>query len=612
VPAQRSGVAVEIRQQGELSRLDTFTHEQSTPASEVRHVEWGMRQALTASLSDFKTATRRSRFSKGRAIARRAFALIRKGMSDEHLATAPPSLDAIDTHGAPALRRRGDVLRALLAVLAYVVVYLVLRLGEQGGLERDEAEMVYLARELRLGYGTQPPLYTWLQWLAFQAFGPDRFALAIVKGLSLGAIYVAMYRAALPWAGRAGALAASASLLLFPQIGWEALRIQTHSVLMIALACGLLWAYAALLARPSAARYAAFGLVAGLGLLAKYNFGMLLAGVVGAGLLVRDHRAVLWNRRAAIAALLAVLVVLPHAAWMTNHIDAAFGGTLHKMQDGGEHAPYLHRVLHGALGLLSALAAFVALPGMAFAIAAWPVRADLAARVRDARTLPALPPPEGRFFLWLYALCFAQLALLVLLGVVGTIKERWLMPVLFSLPLALLVLLPALRRQAPIRRLLRIAAVAAVTTLALLPARIWLGPAIGKTVAAHYPYAPLAQALARRFPEAQVVVANDVMLAGNLLFAQPARPPAPVNLPAILLEDLQREGRRLQGEVLLVTQDGYPPGLGTGFRAAYPTARLLSQERIELPLLSSPPKGRGMLGFNVERLILDAHPVWPP
>lgn len=530
-------------------------------------------------------------------------------MSDEHLAAAPGPVDAFEAHDAALLPRRSDVLRALLAVLAYAATYLVLRLGEHGGLERDEAEMVYLARDLRLGYGTQPPLYTWLQWLAFQAFGPDRFALTIVKALSLGALYVAMFRAALPWVGRGAAPAAAAALLLLPQIAWEAVRIQTHSVLMIALACGLLWAYAALLARPDRTRYAAFGLVAGLGLLAKYNFGILLAGVVGASLLVGEHRAVLWNRRAWISALVAMLVVLPHAVWMAQHLDAAFGGTLHKMQDGGAHAPYLRRVLHGALGLLSALAAFVAVPGVAFAYAAWPLRAELA---RDARTRAAQgrSTPEARFFFWLYALCLAQLILLVLLGVVGTIKERWLMPMLFSLPLGLLIWLPALRRPAPRRRLLRIAAVAAVVTLALLPARICFGPAIGKTVAAHYPYAPLAHALAQRYPGAHAVVANDVMLAGNLLFAQRAGPALQAALPAMLLEDLQRERRALQGELLLVTQDGYPQGLGTGFHAAYPGARLLAQERIELPLRLG---GRGMLGFTVERVLLDmAAPPRPP
>ncbi|WP_036169638.1 glycosyltransferase family 39 protein [Massilia sp. 9096] len=528
-------------------------------------------------------------------------------MSDEHLAASPGPVDAFDAHGAPVLRRRSEVPGPLLAVLAYVVAYLVLRLGEHGGLERDEAEMVYLARDLRPGYGAQPPLYTWLQWLAFQAFGPDRFALALVKGLSLGAIYMAMYRAALPWVGRAGALAAAASLLLLPQIGWEALRIQTHSVLMMALACGLLWAYGALLARPVAARYAAFGLVAGLGLLAKYNFAILLGGMVGASLLVHEHRVVLWHRRAWIAALVAMVVFLPHAAWMAQHLDAAFGGTLHKMQDGGEHAPYLRRVLHGALGLLSALAAFVAVPAAAFAFAAWSVRADLASRVRtrarDARMARARDGAAGRFFLWLYVLCLAQLGLLVLLGVVGTIKERWLMPVLFSLPLALLVWLPALRRQAPGGRLLRIGAVAGVATLALLPARIWLGPAIGKTVAAHYPYAPLAQALAQRYPGAQAVVANDVMLAGNLLFARAEAPSLQTVAQTVLLDDLLRERRPLRGEVLLVTQDGYPQGLGADFRAAYPAARPLSRARIELPLRFG---GRGMLGFTVERMMLPA------
>src|SRR5438067_6698485 len=246
-------------------------------------------------------------------------------MSDEHLAASAP----VGAPGASALQRHADAWRPLLAVLAYFIAYLVLRLAEQGGLERDEAEIVYLARDLRLGYGTQPPLYTWAQWLSFQGFGPGRFALVIVKDLSMAATFVIMYCAARPLAGRNGALVASAMLMLFPQVSWEALRTETHSVLMTTLACALLWAYVRLLGRQNPARYAWFGLVAGLGMLAKYNFAMLLAAMAGASLLVPEHRRLLWNRKIWIALGLALLLFAPHAAWIVQHPDAAFGATVH-------------------------------------------------------------------------------------------------------------------------------------------------------------------------------------------------------------------------------------------------------------------------------------------
>lgn len=507
-------------------------------------------------------------------------------MSDENLTAAPAP---VDTQRAFALQRRADALRPLLAVLAYFIAYLVLRLAEQGGLERDEAEIVYLARDLRLGYGTQPPLYTWLQWLAFQAFGLDRFALVIVKDLSLIATFVTMYCAARALAGRNGALVAAAMLLLFPQIGWEALRTQTHSVLMTTLACSLLWCYVALLARQSPVRYACFGLVAGLGLLAKYNFGMLLAAVTGASLLVPEHRRLLWNRKAwtapALAVLVAALVVAPHAAWIVQHPDAAFAGTVHKMQDGLGDASYLRRVGQGALELVSGVVAYIALPVLVFAAVGWPMRKRFEA---DARA------PASRFFLWLYAICLLQLALLVLTGEVGTIKERWLTPVLFSLPLATVVMLPALRRAEAARKILRIATAAGLLMLALLPGRTWLGSVFGKAVAPNYPYASLAQALQQRYPSARVLT-DDIMLAGNLRFVR-------LGLHPLMLDDALREHRRLAGQVVLVSQDGDPPGLARTFRAAYPGARWRGDDHLVLPMQLG---GNGTLGFNVRVFTFD-------
>ena len=505
-------------------------------------------------------------------------------MSDEHLAAAPKPLDA---QRASTLQRRADALRPLLAVLAYFIAYLVLRLAEQGGRERDEAEIVYLARDLRLGYGTQPPLYTWLQWLAFQAFGLDRFALVIVKDLSMVATFATLYCAARPLAGRNGALVASATLLLFPQIGWEALRTQTHSVLMTTLACTLLWSYVALLGKQSPARYACFGLVAGLGMLAKYNFGMLLAGVVGASLMVPEHRRLLWKRQAWIVPALGLLVLAPHAGWVVQNPDAAFAATLRKMQDGSGNAPYLRRVGQGALEILSGVAAYVALPAIVFAVVGRPWRRPSGA---DARA------PMRRFFFWLYGLCFLQLALLVLTGEVGTIKERWLTPVLFSLPLAAVLMLPALRTPEAARKILRIATAAGLLMLALLPGRTWLGPAFGKAVAPHYPYAPLAETLQRRYPMARAVLTDDIMLAGNLRFARPGLHP-------LLMDDALRDRQRLDGQVLLLTQDGDDAGLAGRFRSAYPRARPLGGERLVLPLRLG---GKGTLGFNAQAFVLDA------
>src|SRR5512133_574724 len=45
----------------------------------------------------------------------------------------------------------------------------------------DEAEQLMLTQDWALGYGPQPPLYTWLQACVFQVFGVSIFSLAVLK-----------------------------------------------------------------------------------------------------------------------------------------------------------------------------------------------------------------------------------------------------------------------------------------------------------------------------------------------------------------------------------------------------------------------------------------------
>jgi MFS family permease len=480
--------------------------------------------------------------------------------------------------------QRADAARALALVLAYFLAYVLVRVVTPGALDRDEAEIVYLTQELRLGYGTQPPLYAWLQWLVFSVFGIDRFALVILKALVLAAAYVAMYQAGRPLAGRNAALAAAASLALFPQIGWETLRIQTHSVLLTALACATLACYVALLRKPDLPRYLLLGLLCGLGLQTKYNFGVFLAGIACASLLVPEHRRVIWNRRrwtsALPAALLAMLLLLPHGIWMATHLDAAFAGTVEKMQAGVGSASYPERVLGGLASVLSAALSFIALPLLVYAAVCWPWRKEAVFQRRAA---------ASRFFLAMYAAFALMLAALALSGQVGTIKERWMIPLLFSLPLALFVMAPGLRTRAVCARIRRAAGVVALLWLLLLPARIWLWPAFGQVVMPHHPYAQLADAIRERCPAAPTVVTESLLSAGNVRFARP-------ELRTLLLEDMTRDKTRLSGQVVLLTHADAGAHWRHAFQERYPGARMLRQERLILPMRFGGP---GNLSFDV-------------
>src|SRR5512145_2185867 len=80
--------------------------------------------------------------------------------------------------------------RVLLATVAYFLLHVVIRVLVSGSTELDEAEQVLLTQHLAWGYGSQPPLYTWLQSALFHLFGPGVFPLALLKNALLLSLYI--------------------------------------------------------------------------------------------------------------------------------------------------------------------------------------------------------------------------------------------------------------------------------------------------------------------------------------------------------------------------------------------------------------------------------------
>ncbi len=477
----------------------------------------------------------------------------------------------------------------LAALLVYFFAYLLVRINFGGSLERDEAEIVHITQHLQLGYGTQPPLYAWLQWLVFSLFGLSRFSLAVLKDLILVGMYVGMYRTARPLLGVPAALATAASLVLFPQIGWESLRDLTHSVLLTSLACATLWCYFALLNKQNASRYALLGLLIGLGMQTKYNFGIFVAGLICASLLVREHRSLLWNRKSLLAVAVAIIVFLPHGIWLIQHIDEAATGTLRKLAEGTESAGYLNNVATGLKSVVVAAIAFAALPAVIYAASLWSFR---------KKAMPSFRSTESRFFWCLYGSFFAMLMVVILTGEVGKIKDRWMMPLLFSLPLAAFVIVPTFRQPAVVRNIQRIAVAFALIVLTALPLRIYVGPMLGKVAPPHHPYPELARELEKRFPATTTVIADGTLMAGNLRFERPV-------LQTVLLQDALTRTERVYGKVLFVVSDNARHDWLARVGAAYPAGLILEQGKIGLPYRFG---GRGSMAFDYVHIDLQNSP----
>jgi 4-amino-4-deoxy-L-arabinose transferase-like glycosyltransferase len=458
----------------------------------------------------------------------------------------------------------------LLILSAYFILHIFVRVTLTDSLAMDESEQALAYAQLQIGYGVQPPLYAWLQWLTFSAFGFNVFSFALLKNLILFGLYAGMYCLARPLIGIAGAITASAAMLLMPEIAWESQRDLTHTVLLTTIACWTLWCYFAMLRKPATWRHALFGLLIGLGMLSKYNYAVFIGGLACASLIVPEHRSVIWNNKIWLAGIIASLCFLPHGLWIATHLDAASAGTLVKMREGVGHG-YLHNVLRGFGSMAWGAIGFLTPLWIVFLIAGW----------RDFRH-PAIERGTtiARFFLWLYAAFFALMCMILLSGHISNIKGRWLQQLLFPLPMVCFLLLPSLARAGVYRAILRTVAVLATAILIGIPLRVQLGPYLGKYSRSHYPYPQLSDELAHRFPQAHTLIAGEKLAAGNLYFQRPA-------VTTFILDRFLANPQRLDGKVLFVTPSDMADGQLQSLLQLFPSARVEAQGELKIPYQKS-------------------------
>ena len=425
---------------------------------------------------------------------------------------------------------------AFLGVLAaYFLIQILIRVWQGGAVEMDEAEQIFYAQHVRLGYENQPPLYTWLQAAVFAVVGVGHLGLAIAKNVFMFVLYASVYQVARPLLGKLGAAAVSASLIMIVTLGWEAQIDRTHSILATALAAASLWAYYALVRSPSLARRLVLGLLFGLGMLSKYNFLLLILGVGGASLLVPEHRRVVWTGAAWVTPLAAALVVLPHALWFAGQVHMATAETLRKMHEGGSPATYGANVLQGLKHVGLSILSFITPLWLPLAFA-W--------RGRKAGS-PHWTSSDVRFFAWMYACGFGVIAALVLGGQLVHLQSRWLQPLLFSFPLAFFVFYPPGSARV-YRNLLVTMGIFVGVLVPALAFRPQIQVALNRHPRVFQPYHQLADDIRRRFPGVATFVVQDRFVGGNVLLQFP-------HAHVVLMPEACAQS----GRVLILSGDGF-------------------------------------------------------
>ena len=446
-----------------------------------------------------------------------------------------------------------------LLVAGYFLLQAASRLLVAGTLNLDEAEQIILARELRLGYGPQPPLYTWLQWLVFQVTGPSIAGLTLLKNLLLACTYWFTFRAAANVLGsRAGAVAAALSLLFIPQVVWESQRDLSHSVLVTTSAAACLYAFSELLRSGARRWFVILGLGVGAGLLSKYSFVLYAAAMLAAALTLAAARRQLLRPALAVTLGLAALIALPHYLWALDHVDQATGSILGKLDTrSGWSVPMQLAAGWGAL--LWALFQFLSPLWLIYGVLFW--------RRGSPDDQPLGPDPLWRALLHRYVGAFA-VGITVLILVTGAtfFKDRWMLPFAFLAPLYLLAVVAPRVSRRRLELLARTASVFAMAVLIAIPLRVPVAGWLDKPMRLNAPVAEVADVLERRGWSGGVLITDENYLAGTFQ----------LNLAGTVVVDASRGLRptrqRLAGRcgVTLVWEEapdaGPPPALRQRYR----------------------------------------------
>jgi 4-amino-4-deoxy-L-arabinose transferase-like glycosyltransferase len=397
--------------------------------------------------------------------------------------------------------------RTLLALIGgYLLWQVILRLLIGGGLGLDEGEQLILSQRLQPGYGPQPPLYTWLQIGLLRLGDNPLLSLSLLKNGLLFVTYAAVYLTArrLCPTPESAALAAL-SLLLLPQIGWESQRDLTHSVLVTTISALTLWLVLGMTARRAQwADYVWLGILLGLGVLAKLNYLLFFTALLLA--LASLDRCKLLRPGLLLSLFIGMMVASPYLLWVVDNPDAA-GASLGKFDT---DAGGLAARAAGIWALTRALVSFVALPLLIYWLVfrTWP----------DWRRI-ARDPARRDLWLLLVRTLWIGLGLLLLFMLFSgaeRLKDRWLLPLLFSLPLLLFA--PGLPAGPPqrSRRYLAVLLSAMLLIPVGLAARVWVGPLLDQYGKPHFPAELLARGVRQAFPAPALVLAEDSLIAGNL------------------------------------------------------------------------------------------------
>lgn len=338
-----------------------------------------------------------------------------------------PIVRAYDRFAAQTAGRLLSGPRFAGALILYLVLIALIK-GQLylGGLGHD-ADQLVLSQAFQLGYDNRnPPLFTWLVIAAARVLGPGLGAVLAVKSLTMLALYGFLYLAARR-ALRDPALAVLAALAPFAmyEVGlWLAIKY-SNTAALAALCAASVYVLLRLGESGRTFWYASFGIVAGLGLLAKYNYAIILVALVLAGQFDAGFRAHLRDRRILLSLAIALAIIAPHAYWMATAAPG-YGDVTTGRFGMGSGLPWGERLTLGALAGLKAILNMLLPLGLGVPFLAWHAwrRPRSSARSSDYAQSAGDWPGRRYFRLFGIYLLICTVAVFALVAASGAVTVR--------------------------------------------------------------------------------------------------------------------------------------------------------------------------------------------
>ena len=224
-----------------------------------------------------------------------------------------------------------------------------------GYVHQDTAE-VYMWSQIGYlgGFTKHPPLMAWL-FRAVDSLVPLNFAtLALLSAANLTIGAFAVCKIAERVVGPERTPAAMLLYMLTPFVTWQAIKLNHNSILVSFWPLAIL-AFLMFRERPTIARGALLGLIAGLAILAKYYAVLLVAAM--AVVLLPSLLRYLASPGTYVGILAAGLVLAPHALWVFAHPGGMATGAGGAAEPGTVHL----MLTRNLLGLLPVLVGFLVL-----------------------------------------------------------------------------------------------------------------------------------------------------------------------------------------------------------------------------------------------------------